>query len=207
MKHHVIVAAACILFTAVLPAAAAPLGLTLPAQPDVFSSFLSVSYNAGSDDFLASGSALSFDDGGVGSAINIANGTLDISAKIDSTGSPTAGTLTIMGDVLGFGPTLLTADLTTFGFLDSPGGDIFEFLFTVTGGDLAIPQFYGTPGPSSIAGVILDAAGSNFGGTFDVNFDNGFFGFGVSDTRIIPEPATATLFFVVIAGALARRRK
>lgn len=205
MKHHIVVAAACVLFTAALPAAASPLGLTLLDQPDVFSSFLSVSYNAASDEFLAIGTSLSLDDDGVGPAINIANGTFDITATIDGTGTPTAGTLTITGDVLGFGPTLLTADLTAFGFFDSPGGDIFEFLFDVTGGDLAIPQFYGAPGPGSIAGVIMDAMGSNFGGTFDVDFDNGFFGFGVSDTAMVPEPAT--LFLVLIAGAFVRRRK
>ena len=204
MKHHLIVAVVSVLFTAALPAAAAPLGLTLLDQPDVLSSFLGVSYNEGSDDFLAIGTALTFDDDGVGPAVNIANGTFDITAKIDNTGVPTSGSLTIMGDVSGFGPTLLTADLTDFGFIDA-GGDIFEFLFTVTGGDLAIPGFYGTPGPGSVTGVILDAVGSNFGGTFDVNFDNGFFGFGVSDTRIVPEPAT--LFLVLIAGALIRRKR
>ena len=203
MKHHVIIAAACILFTAAIPVAAAPLALTLLDHPDVTSGFISVSYDAGDEAFHATGFSLSLDDDGVGSALNIDNGTFDITAEIDGTGTAAGGTLIITGDVLGFGPTLLTGDLSAFGFLDS-GGDIFEFLFTVTGGDLAIPEFYGTPGPGSTAGIILDAVGSGFGGTFDNDFDNGF-GLGESDTAPIPEPGT--LFLVLMAGALVRRKK
>lgn len=205
MKHHLIIAVASVLLAAALPAAAAPLGLTTISAPDITSGFIDVSYNASSETFLASGFALTLDDDGVGASDNIdPAGSFNITATIDNAGVLSSGSLTIDGSVLGFGPSLLIGSLTDFGFLDG-GGDLFEFLFTIDGGDLA--TLYGDVGP--VVGVILDANGSTFTGSFATDFDNNFgspgLGQGVSDAAPIPEPAT--LFLVLIAGALIRRKR
>ena len=147
---------------------------------------------------------MTLDDGVT--AINISGGTFDIVATITEVGAATAGSLTIQGGVSGFGPTLLTANLVDFGYFDG-GGDLFEFLFTVTGGDLATQALYGDPG--AVVGVIINANGSSFAGSFGQSFDNngGFpgFGFGSSDTAPIPAPGT--LLVMLAAGGLRARRR
>ena len=69
------------------------------------------------------------------------------------------GTIASLGFSSG---TLLTGDLTAFGFLNA-GGDPLEFLFGVTGGDAA-SHF----GP--VVGIRLSNSG--FTGTFASNFKN-----------------------------------
>ena len=206
-----------ILFLAALVAAvlsfspvarATPLGLNLLPFPDIASTSIDVVYNAGSDLFTADGAAVSLNLGG--GPLNITGGGLfDLDAMIDGSGVLTGGTLTITGTVgtTFTGGTLLTGTLTDFGFIDPPGGDIFEFLFNVTGGDLAASF-----GP--LGGVILDAAfpSSDFDGTFTANFDNlgsggAGFGAGVSDTAPVPEPATLSLMLLGGGGLFAIRRR
>ena len=201
---------ACLLLSIMaLPAMAGSLNLTLLDFPDLTSGFTDVSYAADTDLFSATGWALSLDDDGAGAPVNIDNGTFDITAVIDDQGVPVSGALTITGNVLAHGPTLLTGSLTAFGYLDG-GGDIFEFLFDVTGGDLAIPSLYGSPGSVPL-GVIMDATGSNFGGTFDVDFDNNGgmpgWGNGVSDTAPVPEPGSFVLLLVAVAFGRAGARR
>jgi hypothetical protein len=196
---------ACLIIT---PASASLLNLSLLDHPDIFSDFIDVSYDAATDQLNTVGFSLTLNDDGVGSPENILDGAFDITATIDEFGVPVAGSLTIMGNVLGYGPTLLTGELTDFGFMDPAGGDLFEFLFTVTGGDLAIPALYG--GPGSITGVILGANGSNFVGSFDADFNNNGgvpgTGLGQADTAPpIPEPAS--LILMVVAGMLLRARR
>ena len=200
---------ACLLVGAFpLTATAAPLGLTLQDTPNVTSGLLDVSYNASADEFLANGFALNLAvDSFLLPIITDGPGSFHISATIDESGNPSAGTLSIAGGVLGFGPTLLTATLTDFGFSDG-GGDTFEFLFTVNGGDLAIPALYGDPG--AVVGVILDANGSNFTGSFATDFTNNpaalTLGQGVSQTApVVPEPATVLL--VLLTGVLVPLRR
>lgn len=195
-----------VLSIAAVPAQAALLDLTLLDSPDITSGFADVMYTAATDEFIASGWSLSMFDGN-GDPVNIdPAGSFDIGATIDETGAPTGGALAITGQVLTFGPTLLTAELTAFGYLDG-GGDLFEFLFTVTGGDLATTEFYGEPG--TVVGVILDANGSDFSGSFNSDFNNNFgmpgFGMGVSDTAPIPEPSS--LLLLLVGGVLAFRRR
>jgi hypothetical protein len=178
---------------------AAPLGLTL-YTPDISSGFVSVSYDAGAEVFSASGYAFTLDfDGLAPPDEDIIAGTFDISLPVGSSGTitPGVGSLAIEGSVQSSGPSLLLGEIAAFGFLDD-GGEIFEFLFTVTGGDLA-----GSFDPT--VGVILDASDSGFSGTFSCSFSNS--GFGVSDTANIPEPATLSLLFGGLALTVAHRRR
>ncbi len=201
---------ACLLaLVATSSARADLLNLELLDFPDIFSGFIDVMYDAGSDQFTATGFALTFDDDGIGSPENIIGGAFTIAATITEGGLFSNGSLTIEGDVLGFGRTLLTADLVEFGFLND-GGDLFEFVFEVTGGDLAIPDLYGALGTQG--GVILDAnfGGTGFFGSFDEDFNNNDgmlgFGLGVSDTApLIPGPGT--LLVLLAAGGLGARRR
>lgn len=191
----------------VAPAGATPLFLTLEQSPDVVSSFLDVTYDPITDILDVTGFAQELDDGS-GPALAIADGTFSLSATIDASGALSGGILAIGGTVasLGFDSgTLLTGDLTAFGFPDAGGGPL-EFVFDVTGGDLA--SLYGdTPG-----GVIL-GGNTGFAGSFAVGFDNLMSGIpgtgtGSSNAAPVPEPATGALVGLALAGlgCLGRRR-
>jgi hypothetical protein len=192
---------------------AAPLNL-LPDKPDIFWDAISFSYNAGTDVFTADGS--SFGSSPYMVDPSLTNYTItgahsfNITANIDNTGTPTAGTLTINGSIvaLSAGPSLLTGFLTDVGFplvYDEP----LEFLFTVSGGDLAVPGLYGTPGVYQI-GIILSEydvgmAPINWNQSFDNSFD--IVG-SVTDTfHVAPEPASIFLLAPIFALAASRSRK
>lgn len=165
-------------------AQAAPLNLTLLDTPDIVSGFIDVTYDAAGDSFVATGFAQELDDDGSVPAEAISDGSFDLTASIDATGALSDGTLTLGGTVasLGFNSgTLLTGDLTAFGF-PGAGGDPLEFLFTVTAGDAA--GLYG----SAPAGLILSATG--FGGNFGSDFDN--LDEGIIDGVLTPIPGTGT---------------
>jgi hypothetical protein len=181
-------------------AQAAPLNL-LKLYPDVFSSGINVTYNAGSDAFTATGTASTYEDDGVGPAVAITAGTFSLGATIDASGALSTGTLSIGGTIASIGAnsgTLLTGTLTTLGFPTSGSGDPLEFLFDVTGGDLA--SAYGTSG-----GIILTQSG--FSGGFAADFANGSF-VGLADTFVVPVPAAVWLFGSGLLGltGIARRR-
>ena len=131
------------------------------------------------------------------------------------------GTLTISGGI-NDGPvqTLLTGSLipgpggTAFGFENPPGGNLFEFLFTITGGDPTIVNdFSGLP----FGGVNLDAwfkASENdlpFDGTWDDNFNNSSsYLDGSSDVSAFAVPEPASLLLALTGGvwvAAARSRR
>ena len=178
-------------------AQAAPLNLTLLDFPDIVSSFIDVGYTAGTDTFTANGFALELDDDGSVPAEAIADGTFDLTANIDDLGALNGGTLTIGGTVasLGFNSgTLLTGNLTAFGFPDL-GGDPLEFLFDVTGGDAA--GLYG-----SIGGIIL--GGTNFTGDFTTDFTGT--GSAVADVAPVPLPAAVWLFGAGLLGLVGLGR-
>ena len=189
-------------FCASLLIAALALGVTGPAQasllnlipeePDIFSSFTDVSYNAGTDILNASGFAISLDDDGVGLSEPIAGGTFDLTAMIDASGTLSGGTISILGTVGGaVSGTLLTGTLTDIGFNDA-GGDPLEFLFSVTGGDLA--GLYGGTG-----GIILTGTGFT---SWVTSFQNAPFS-GMSDTFAVspvPVPAAVWLFGSALLG-------
>ncbi len=185
------------------------LDLVLFDFPDVFSAFIDVTYDSGLKEFEAKGFAMTFDDNG-DPAKDITSGDFNITAAIDNAGKLSGGTLTILGDVLGFGPTLLTADIVDFGFMDAPGGDLFNFLFITTGGDLAVPHFGGV---GSTIGVTLDADGSDFDGFFTGDFDNLVNGVpgtgtGFGDTGVqVPAPGAVLLGMLGLSLAAAQRRR
>jgi hypothetical protein len=185
-----------------MPTQAAPLNLTFLDFPDIFSGFIDVTYDAGTDAFVASGFALEFDDDGSVPPEPILDfggnlgtvGTFDITATINNFGVLQPGGILLIGGTiptLGFNSGLLLAgNLTNFGFPNG-GGNPLEFQFDVTGGDLA--PIYDQPG--YFPGVILSSTG--FQGTFMADFDNLFAGIpgsgsGVADTAV-PEPATLLL--------------
>ena len=184
----------------------------LEDYPDITSGFIDVTYDATANILSANGFALTLDDDGVGDLENIYAfgsdidpGTFLITAEIDDFGTLIGGTLTVEGTVpdLGFNSgTLLTGDLTDFGYPDA-GGNPLEFLFDVTGGDVA-GLYAGTSG-----GVILGATG--FGGSFAADFDNLMFGMpgtgaGFGDTGV-PEPSTLSLLMLGLIATRLRRRR
>ncbi len=171
------------------PAKATPIGLVLDDFPDIFSSFITVDYTASTDALTADGFATTIDLGGGQQPIT--SGTFDLDAEINGLGGLVSGAISIGGTVaaLGFNSgTLLTGTLTAFGFPDG-GGQTFEFLFDVTGGDAA--GDYG-----SVGGILLSSTG--FGGSFGSDFGNNT---GVSDTAPpLPEPGLAVLLLPLIFG-------
>jgi MYXO-CTERM domain-containing protein len=192
---YALIAIACA--TAAPAASAALIGLDLLDSPDIASTFITTNYD-GAGGLTASGFASEYDDDGTLPADPIAGGTFDLDATLTPTGMATAGSLTIGGSVGGFGPSLLTGDLLDFGFLDA-GGMILEFVFSVTGGDLA--GAYG--GLGAEFGVILDVRDGGYSGDWTQSFSTIA---GVADTAPVPGPAVAALFALAAVGARRRRR-
>ena len=183
-----------------------------PLPPDITSGFILVEYDHTTGNFVASGYAATLDLDGVAPldyniyapGSSTSPGSFNINLTLDqASGKPKEGTLTVGGVIKDTVPglpgpadsgTLLTGDIHAFGF----GGDgdeifeIFEFVFDVTGGDLA-PLY----APQQV-GVILDvngyAAGKEFTGSFDSDFNNDVYGLGigigVSDIHYTPEPSS-----------------
>jgi hypothetical protein len=169
---------------------ASPLNLTLADTPDFLIQLTTVAYDAGTDSLTATGTAANLDDDGTTESIT--GGSFTLTASIDASGALSSGTLSVGGTIASLGynsGTLLTGDLTAFGFLDS-GGDPLEFLFEVTGGDAA--GLY-----PDTAGVILSNTG--FDGDFTTNFQNN--GDGSADIAPpVPLPAAMWLFISGLLG-------
>lgn len=184
------------LFLAGSHAHAASLGLTLADFPDISSGFITVAYDAATDTLTADGfpGSVKLDDG---PALDIFDGLFTLVAEITEAGVLVGGTIEISGEIDGEAPgTLITGNLIDFGFPDA-GGDPLEFLFEVTGGDLAAAF-----GPTG--GIIMGFTG--FDGDFLDDFVNG--GSGVADVAAIPLPAPFVLLLSALLGlgATTRRR-
>ncbi len=193
---------------AAAPGGATPLNLPSP-EPDVFSGSIQVDYDAMTDMLTAVGTAFSFTATMGGTQDPITGGSFDLSATIDAAGVASSAMLSIMGSVNGFGMNLLTGTLAapvSFGFPEAAdaamGADTLEFIFDVTGGDLA-PLY----GPQAF--VILTGTGLD-GNLFSTSFSNN--GLGLSDTAL-PEPSTVLLVLTGMLGlshygrSRARRRE
>ncbi|WDD96932.1 PEP-CTERM sorting domain-containing protein [Thalassomonas actiniarum] len=177
---------------------AALLGLTLEPAPDIFSSFITVDYDMGTEMLTADGFALNFFDGANNA---IAGGTFSLNASIDNSGVLSGGSFTITGTTAGFNSgILLTGLLTDLGF-DDLGGDPLEFMVDITGGDLM-----GMYGP--VGGIIMTNTGFN-ANLFTNDFSSGLMA-ASSDTGVpmtVPEPGGLLLFAVALMGFVASRRR
>ena len=198
--------------------------LILEPTPDVASFFIDVAYNASSHTLAASGMATcigigSPDDPIVFDEDSLLNGTFLISATVDNAGIASSGSLTMGGKVLGYGeagPLLTANNLSFFNsfFTDTqnPNSDVamFEFLFDVSGGEMA--DMFG--GSGAKVGVILSwvsTAGDVAQNQFTANFDNlqghtfgDGWGTAMADTAPIPEPITVLL--LGLGAAIVRKK-
>ena len=186
----------CLLGALALPRAvlATPLDLVLPPTPDILSGFIDVTFDASTDRLEATGFALALD------GAPIANGSFALSVDVVAI----TGTLDIGGNVAGSGPSLLTGNLTAFGFIPG-GGDPLEFEFSATDGHL-MNAFGGLSAP---IGVILSATGfpGHFGSSFDNQIQNlRATGAGVADAAALPEPGSAGLLLTGLLGLVVSRR-
>jgi hypothetical protein len=179
---------------------AAALNLT-PGTPDFVASSLAVTYVPGSNVFSVVGLTIDYQGG---SAPLVYWGNYSLTASINQSGFLNFGSLTISGDIGSGMETLLSGNLktgqggTALGFQDPPGGDIFEFLFTVTGGDPVVVSDFGGLG-SGNHGVVVNAVFENGGFPFNgtwTSFCRNDGHSGVSDTFAqVPEPGALALLF------------
>jgi hypothetical protein len=203
-------------------------------DPDVYSSGLTVNYNAGNSTFSATGDASqyaypaqSINDFLIVNSTDPLNGfgagAYSLTATVDNHGNLLGGTLNIYGVVIDSdqnpvrgnpnGDLLLSATLrpgragSSFGW--GPGSlgneDLFKLSFTVTGGALA--SDFLTLG--NVGGIVLDAnfSGSTdpFTGAWDTSFGNVNQN-GVADT-FVPEPtgyATCAAGLALISALVSR---
>ncbi len=182
-----------LLILAVGAARAVPLNLTLEDFPEITTSSIIVDYDEKKLRLRARGTPEELNNDG--SMKTITDGDYNITATIDVLGNATDGSLTIQGTIAALGyasGTLLTGNLTAFGFPDA-GGDPLEFLFDVTGGDAA--SLFGP-----VVGIKLSDSG--FTGSFVSNFKNTGKGKNTLAPHVAtPEPASL-LLMVTGLGAL-----
>lgn len=203
---------------ALAPAAfATPLDITIAPQPRITAESLHVHYTTDDQKLDVQGVAWSyisptidmdrFPDGTM-----IWDGILKICAFIDDMGNIIVNEddeLEITGWAATRTDTLLTGDLTAFGFPDSPPpGEVvmWEFLFEITGGELA--EHFG--GVGAEVGVKINDPSTTFDGSFDVDFWTDPTDTGTGDTGppMVPEPNVAMLLGLGLAGVgLASRRR
>ena len=185
----------------------------LQSNPDLGSFNLTANLSVGFSNgvFTATGDTTGYTPPAGGDPLSVTDttggispGSFSLSAIIKTNGVLESGSLTISGavDELSIpAGTLLSGDITTFGFLanSSPNPDEFVFMFNVTGGSLAAD--YGATG-----GTLLHPGNTSFNGSFLVNFSND--GTGSADTvKAIPEPSSMLLVVMSLLGlsGVARR--
>lgn len=191
--------------------ARASMDLILADTPDIFSSFIDLSYDDPVDDLLqADGYAYQLkDNAGVTRNIQSADnpfapGSFTLRATIDASGQlQSGGTVDFGGVVPDLGYTsgsILTGNVTALGY--GQASEPLEFLFEVTGGDAA--ELFG--GVSAVAGLILHTRA--FPGDFSGPFYNDD---GTSNAgHVVPEPATTVIWPLLGTAAAAftwRRRR
>lgn len=190
-----------ILLSADKPCAAGLLNLstslTLSSWADITMSFGKATYDATSKNLsiLGTATAIDYDHSAPPDASILSGGALNpasfaINVQVDNTGALIGGVggpdLEIKGRITG-GPhpspvygTLLTGEITRFGYADASPYRILEFEFQVTGGGQA--PYFGTK-----VGVIFDTI-SGFAGSFATNFSSS--SNANADAAAVPEPSS-----------------
>lgn len=170
-------------------------------NPDVASGFVSVSYNATTHVFTATGFTQTIRD----IDPNLGNRSFQLTASIDNSGSVIAGgtfSLTVRGDYNSSNELLYSSSLLALPNNFAYGAtDRFEFVFVQQAGSLA-------PVGSEIGTILVGNFGTFPGGvpSFTQSFTNapGGFGAGVADTFVIPSPAA---MLPLLGLAVLRRRR
>jgi len=187
------------------------LNLVLPENPDLYIAYVSMNYTASTTLFEAIGQTDTYiDPDNNYNQINDLPATYDLKAYITSAGQLTNGTVTILGDTDydNIPETLLTGNLSLgyegAGFGASTGvNSHFEFLFTITGGDLA-SVFGGIGAGGGI--VFFPDGGSTFTDSWTSDFHNGGAGY-ADNAPAVPEPSTCLLFVLGVAMCVATHRR
>ena len=181
-------------------AASLDLNLQLPA---INTSFMNTNYDAGTGIFDVTygfANTITFD----GSTDNITGGGMSFSANVSAGGpgdaSLNSGTFSITGTsgIYNSG-TLLSGNLIDLGYANN-GNQSLEFLFSVTGGDLA--GFY----DSGFGGFNLFVSGYN-DDNFNTSFSNTSYN-GFATIAPVPVPAAVWLFgsgLLALAGITRRK--
>ncbi len=182
-----------------------------PGIPNLYSQTLSISYNATTHQFTASGSTSDYFDLQTNDNLVVSDptfddtGTFSLSATVATNGTLVSGTVSLgsAGGVYGApdytsqiypAGTLLQGNLTAFGFEGASVNNRsqFDFEFNVTGGSLA--SVYGP-----VAGTVMYTEDYSFGGSFTTSFNNG--GQGDADTlMMVPEPEPQLLVIMSVLG-------
>jgi hypothetical protein len=201
------------LFTLTQPhtAAAALLGVSIDIPVISFDNQGTLNYDASTDLLSIDASPLLYKDPSDTIFFFAAGGTVNIDITVDSTGSLTGGVigddLLVTGAVDTYSGTLLTAEVSQFGYFDSGGPtDSFDFLFSITGGALAT-DFGGT---GADLAVRLSSEQSDFTGDFSVDFSGeakGSMGPPPLPPQIVPVPAAVWLFGSGLLGLLGIARR
>ena len=202
------------------PSQAALLSLAPPPNPDLYSPYLTVTFDASSGLFTVSGATSLYtpadtglnngDPYTVGNNGGFDTGTFSLTATISPSGVLQSGSMEITGGLfddsyhqsVADGTPLLQGTLTAFGyagFNDNP--DQFDFQVALTGGALA--DDYG-----SSAYILLHPGDTSFDNDFTVSFSND--GFGDADTKSIPEPGSGLLVglsLLALCRVVRRQRK
>ena len=189
------------------PAAGSTFNLILE-DPDLGAS-LTASYEPSSGStgtFSVTGWPTEFTLSGTNSPTIGGNSSYNLTALINkSTGDSVSGSLAIDGTIPSLGVssgTLLTGTLSQFGYQDS-GGDIFEFVFNVKGGDLA--HYYTT----NQIGITLHGNWFRLHGQLpDALRDRRLAGsFGQFRLPSVPEPSAGVLLLGVLGCVLPALRE
>lgn len=183
---------------------ASPLNLGAAGLPNIAADSITVTYDPSTGAFIGSGYALNLTQADT-PALGIDDGTFLVQLLLSSAGVPSGGLLQIEGSIPSLGTAsglLLTGNLTDFGFPEA-GDEVFEFIFDVTGGDLADLGVM-----TGQIDVVLIAIDSGFSGDFAdytaTGFANGGHGMAIA---FLPEPATLALLGAGATLTFLRRRK